>query len=97
MPASTSRSRPARSGGGRVTPSKRSQEPGGGRYTPPVPRTVKRSPRWYPWALLGLLVLGIAAIILNYTYVLPASPDAGYLVGGILAILVAALMSTRYR
>jgi hypothetical protein len=88
---------PPRGGGGRVTPSKRSAESSGGRYTPPIPRTVKRSPRWYPWVLLTLLVLGIMAIILNYTYVAPGSPNSGYLVGGILAILVAALMATRYR
>ncbi len=106
MPASTSRSRQGRTrdsregsarGNGRVTPSKRSHEPGGGRYTPPIPRTVKRSPRWYPWLLIGLLLIGILSIILNYTYVAPGSPNSGYLVGGILAILLAALMATRYR
>ncbi|HTX01699.1 MAG TPA: cell division protein CrgA [Acidimicrobiales bacterium] len=79
-----------------MTPSRRSQEPGGGRYTPPVPRVVKRSPRWYPWMLLAMLVIGVVAIILNYTEVAPWSPNSGYLVGGILCILVAALLSTRY-
>lgn len=103
MPASASRSRQGRPsgasgrGGGRVTPSKKSLEPGGGRYTPPIPRTVKRSPRWYPRVLLSMLFLGVAAIILNYTDVAPASPNSGYLVAGIFVILVAALMATRYR
>jgi hypothetical protein len=103
MPPSASRPRQggarsaSRRGGGRVIPAKRSQEPGGGRYTPPIPRTVRRSPPWYPWVLLGLLIVGVAAIILNYTYLAPWSPNSGYLVGGILAILAAALMATRYR
>jgi hypothetical protein len=80
---------------GRTTP------PGGrvasGRYTPPIPREVRRSPRWYPWVLLALLVGGVAAIIFNYTQLLPSSPTNWYTVGGLVAILVAALAATRYR
>jgi hypothetical protein len=47
--------------------------------------------------LISLLVVGVASIILNYTELAPFSPDSGYLVGGIVLILIAALMSTRYR
>lgn len=68
-----------------------------GRYTAPIPHSVKRSPRWYPWVLLTMLVLGALAIILNYIDVLPASPTSWYVVGGMLAILGAAVMATRYR
>jgi hypothetical protein len=68
-----------------------------GRYTPPVPKSVKRSPRWYPWVLLGLLLVGVLCIILNYIQVLPASPTNWYVVGGLVAILAAALMATSYR
>jgi hypothetical protein len=68
-----------------------------GRYTPPIPKSVKRSPRWYPWVLLGLLLVGVLSIILNYIQVLPASPTNWYVVGGLIAILVAALMATSYR
>jgi quinol-cytochrome oxidoreductase complex cytochrome b subunit len=78
---------------GRTTPK---QSPKGGRYTPPIPREVRRSPRWYPWVLITLLVLGIATIILNYVGALPGSPANWYTLGAILAILVAALAATRY-
>ena len=37
-----------------------------GRYTPPIPREVRHSPRWYPWALLSLLLGGVAVIIFDY-------------------------------
>ena len=97
--SSSRRNGPSGSSGraqGRTTPSKRAQEPRGGRYTPPIPRTVRRSPRWYPWVLVSLLIVGVASIVLNYTELAPWSPDSGYLVGGIVLILISALMSTRY-
>ena len=101
MPARAGTSKAARAASGkargsRATPSKKVERQSG-RYTPPIPRTVRRSPRWYPWVLLSLLVLGVLAIILNYTELTPASPSPGYVVGGIVAILVAAMMATRYR
>ena len=68
-----------------------------GRYTAPIPREVKRSPRWYPWVLLGILVIGVFLIILNYVAALPSSPTNWYTVAGLLAILVGAGMATRYR
>ena len=77
--------------GGRTTP-----KGGTGRYTPPIPREVRRSPRWYPWVLLALLVLGFATIVLNYIQALPASPSNWYTLGGLVAILTAALAATRY-
>jgi Cell division protein CrgA len=83
-----------RAAGGRTTPKGSTSS---GRYTPPIPREVRRSPRWYPWMLLGLLVVGIAAIILNYVQALPASPTNWYTLGGLVAILAAALAATRYR
>lgn len=71
--------------------------PASGRYTPPIPRSVKRSPGWYPYVLLGILVIGIFLIILNYVNALPASPTNWYTLGGLAAILAAAFMATRYR
>jgi len=68
-----------------------------GRYTAPIPKEVRRSPRWYPWMLLALLLVGILCIILNYIDVLPASPTNWYVVGGLVAILASALLATRYR
>lgn len=91
----TGRSRIGRRG--RVTSPEATGRRPSGRYTPPVPKNVKRSPRWYPWVLLGLLLVGVLCIILNYIQVLPASPTNWYVVGGLVAILVAALMATSYR
>ncbi len=97
--SSAGRSSAGRSAAGRAAPPKRAQQrqQAAGRYTPPIPRTVKRSPRWYPYVLIGLIVIGVATIILDYTEVAPGAPSGGYVVGGIVAILVAALMATRYR
>ncbi len=47
--------------------------------------------------LLGLLVLGILVILLNYIDALPKSPTNWYTLGGFLAILAGALLATRYR
>jgi len=58
---------------------------------------VRRSPRWYPWFLLALLALGVLVVILNYIEALPASPTNWYTLGGLLAVLAAALLATRYR
>jgi hypothetical protein len=66
------------------------------RYTPPIPKAKRRSPPWYPYVLVGLLLLGLLLIVLNYVEVLPASPDTFYLVGGLVAILGGAVMSTQY-
>lgn len=92
MPA---RTRAAQATKGRTTPKK--SRPESGRYTPPIPIEVRRSPRWFPWALLTLLILGVVAIILNYVQVLPASPTNWYTLGGLVAILAGAIAATRYR
>jgi Cell division protein CrgA len=67
-----------------------------GKYTPPVPRTVRRSPRWYGPLVLALLILGVLTILLNYLSVLPASVSAWYLVAGLVLIFAGFLMATRY-
>ena len=68
-----------------------------GRYTPPVPRSVKVSPKWMGPAILALLVLGALMIMLNYSGVLPASPTNWYLVGGIALIAGGFVLATQYR
>lgn len=35
-------------------------------YIPPKPPKPKPSPRWVPWVGLGLIVLGLVAVILVY-------------------------------
>lgn len=80
---------------GRTTPKKNERE--SGRYTQPIPREQRRSPRWYPWMLLTLLLGGVLAVILNYLALLPDTPSNWYTVGGLVSILAAALAATRYR
>ena len=75
----------------------RSAQGSGGRYTAPIPSSVRHSPKWYPWLLLGLLFLGIVVIILNYVQALPASPTNWYTLGGIVSLLAGALLATGYR
>lgn len=68
-----------------------------GKYTPPVPRQVRRSPRWFGAAVLGLLVAGVLLILLNYLTVLPGGTSAWYLVAGLVVIFAGFVMATRYR
>jgi hypothetical protein len=70
--------------------------PRSGRYTPPIPKEVRESPRWFPFALLGFLVLGLLMIVLNYVHVLPGGTNNWYLIGGIGCIVVGLFMATFY-
>jgi hypothetical protein len=97
-----SSSRKGKSAGGRTTASKvgrpsTAQE--SGRYTAPIPKSVRRSPRWYGPLVLLLLVLGVAIVVTNYLAHLPgvAHGSAWGLVGGLLLLFVGFLMATRYR
>jgi Cell division protein CrgA len=90
--SATKKGRPGRVGGG--TPSRSAKS---GRYTPPVPRSVKVSPKWMGLLILGLLLLGALVIVLNYFDVLPASPTDWYLLVGILMIAAGFIVATRYR
>lgn len=68
-----------------------------GRYTPPIPKGVRRSPRWFGALVLFLLVAGVLVILLNYMTVLPGSVTAWYLVVGLVLIFAGFIMATRYR
>jgi hypothetical protein len=77
-----------------------------GRYVDPVSRgrvTKRRpvgsdkSPRWYGFAILGLLVVGILIITLNYLTVLPGSTSAWYLAAGLVAIFAGFFLATGYK
>lgn len=67
-----------------------------GRYTPPIPKDIRRSPRWYGIAVLAVLILGVLTILLNYISVLPGAVSVWYLVGGLALLFVGFLMATRY-
>ncbi|HMD45526.1 MAG TPA: cell division protein CrgA [Acidimicrobiales bacterium] len=77
---------------GRYTPAVES-----GRYTPPIPRSVRRSPRWMGILILVLLLGGILVVLLNYLLVLPGSASAWYLVLGLAMMFVGFMLATRYR
>jgi hypothetical protein len=47
--------------------------------------------------LLGLLIVGVVIIILNYIQLLPASPTNWYTLVGLVGILSGAMLATRYR
>jgi len=82
--------------GGRGTQSQRKRGTASGRYTPPIPRQQRRSPGWFPYVIVGLLVLGLLVIILNYANVFPGGTNDWYLVGGIVAILGGLIFATNY-
>ncbi len=67
-----------------------------GRYTPPIPRTVRRSPRWYGVLTLVLMLAGVLVILFNYLSVLP-TVSAWYLLVGLVLIFAGFMMATRYR
>jgi hypothetical protein len=93
--SATKKGKPGRVGGG--TPARSAKGAQSGRYTPPVPRSVKVSPKWMGILILGLLLLGALVIVLNYFDVLPASPTDWYLLVGIVMIAGGFIVATRYR
>jgi len=66
------------------------------RYTPPIPRSVKQSPRWVPVLMFALLIVGAVAIVLNYLGLLPGSASNWYLLGGLGLILGGIFVATQY-
>ncbi|MGC2485200.1 MAG: cell division protein CrgA [Acidimicrobiales bacterium] len=77
-----------------------------GRYVDPVtrgritvrrPTSAKKSPKWYGWTIIGLMVLGILIIILNYLDALPGATSAWYLAGGLASIFIAFYLATGYK
>jgi hypothetical protein len=93
-------------GGGRVTP--KGTPPSAkladgrtvdasSRYTPPIPVSVKVSPRWVPILMFVLLGLGTLVILLNYTgLILPGATDNWYLLVGLVCILGGIVTATNY-
>lgn len=68
-----------------------------GKYTAPIPKGVRRSPKWFGVGVLVLLVGGLLLILLNYMTVLPGSVSTWYLVVGLVVIFLGFVMATRYR
>jgi Cell division protein CrgA len=68
-----------------------------GRVTTRRPANADKSPRWYGWSILGLLIVGILVITLNYLSVLPGSTSAWYLALGLVSIFAAFALATGYK
>ena len=67
-----------------------------GRYTPPLPKSVRQSPKWMGYLIVGLVVLGMVVIVLNYVSVLPGGATNWYLLVGLALITAGFLTATRY-
>ena len=80
---------------GRVTPPGTSREVNK-RYTAPIPKNVRHSARWYGPLLLALLIIGLILIVGNYVGIMPGGTSNWYLIGGLVGIVVGALMATQY-
>jgi Cell division protein CrgA len=66
------------------------------RYTPPVPKGAKTSPRWMGLLIIGLFLLGVLVVILNYAGVLPGGVNNLWLLAAIAAIFAGLILATRY-
>jgi hypothetical protein len=78
-----------RSSGGRTTQAAKSVQ--SNRYTPPIPKKAKASPRW-----MGVLIIALLVVILNYAGALPGGVNNLWLVAAIAAIFAGLIMATRY-
>jgi|GEM_PF-642604 len=65
---------------------------------PPRKRGPRASPRWWGWAVLGVMGAGVAVVVLNYMGLLPGtSPSNGYLWLGLGLIALGFLGATQWR
>ena len=55
------------------------------------------SPQWVPVLMFSLLLLGMAAIVLNYVELLPGAVSNWYLLAGLVLILGGIVTATQYR
>ena len=63
-----------------------------------MPKSQKTSPRWLPFVILGLIVLGVLFIFLHYVdMVLPGASSNWWLLAGLASILGGIVAATQYR
>ena len=55
------------------------------------------SPMWVPVVMFGLLIAGLAMILLNYTVEILGMPSNWYLLGGLGLVLGGIIAATQYR
>lgn len=67
-------------------------------YVPPPPRRrPKASPSWYGYVVLGLILLGVALIVLNYMDFIPGGTQQHWLWIGLGVIAAGFAAATRWR
>lgn len=79
------------------TPHDKVEEHTSSRYTPPIPRSARSSPPWWPVLLFGLLGLGMLIIILDYSGVLPGTPNNWMLLPALACISGGLFAAMNYR
>jgi hypothetical protein len=70
------------------------------RYQPPPKKRPSPSPRWFGALILGLFLVGVAVIVLNYMELLPGTvlgAKNSYLWTGLGLIAVGFMLATRWR
>jgi hypothetical protein len=68
-----------------------------GRYTRPIPKDTRRSPKWFGYLVVGLLIFGALLLVGNYLSFLPGAVSSWYLAGGLAAIFGGFALSTRLK
>ena len=65
---------------------------------PPPKKKAKASPAWYGYLVLGLIVLGVLIIVLNYAnFLLPGGTQQHWLWVGLGVIAAGFIAATRWR
>jgi hypothetical protein len=64
---------------------------------PPPKKRPKASPRWYGFLVLGLILVGVAMIVLNYMDLIPGGTRSLWLWAGLGFIAVGFGAATRWR
>ncbi|HEY7755681.1 MAG TPA: cell division protein CrgA [Actinomycetota bacterium] len=78
--------------------SRQRQKKGARPYAAPPPKKrPKASPAWYGYLVLGLILLGVAVIVLNYMDFIPGGTQQHWLWIGLGIIAVGFAAATRWR